>query len=419
MNLLAEVLREAARDVLAAPVGDLRDAARRAVVDTIAGAEGLDTDQVERLLDAAICREQRVPLPAGWRSMAEALLDPDSTADAQVVARGLAWAGRVTLLAAREGLGKSTLVGAAAACVTAGRDFLGAPTIQGHVVVLDLEEADADLLRRLVVHRADAERVTYTCSTADPLADLEAVCRTVQPVLVVVDSLATLAGAEGITEAGSSAQWTPLLVRLAAIARETGAAVVIVHHARKDGADYRDSTAIGASVDVVALLRPPGEGDASTVRHLNYRKSRVPIEDLCVEFVGDGFNLATETTMQDRVVAFVAANDGSSLRALRGGVAGRNQDIDGALAALLAMGRITDSGSNGARCLHVPPGHTPGTVREKPMGHAQGTVRARSEHGAGHAPVPTPSLRGRGTVRGEPARTPVEDEDEEAWRARL
>src|SRR5207247_10556539 len=58
------------------------------------------------------------------RSLAEILTDPDARKPPPPVVPGLAWAGRITLVSAREGVGKSTLFAAAAAAITTGGEFL-------------------------------------------------------------------------------------------------------------------------------------------------------------------------------------------------------------------------------------------------------------------------------------------------------
>src|SRR6266851_2237255 len=68
------------------------------------------------------------------RSLAQLLLDPEATKPPPVVVPGLAWKGRLTLVAAREGTGKSTLLSAVAAAVTTGGEFLGERCAKGMVL---------------------------------------------------------------------------------------------------------------------------------------------------------------------------------------------------------------------------------------------------------------------------------------------
>jgi hypothetical protein len=306
----------------------------------------------------------------------------------------------VFLLSSREGDGKSTLAGSAAAKVSSGAEWLGAPTVRGLVLFLSLEEHQRETLRCLTVHGADLRHVILAGPTDQPLATLEKAAAQLSPVLVIVDSLAALAAAEGIKEAGSSAQWSPLMMRLVTIARKTGAAVLILAHSKKGREDYRDSTAIGAAVDVVALLQPPQKGEGSTVRHIEYRKRRLPLEDLTIEFRGDGFELVGgEATTADRIRAFVAEHPGCSTRMIRNGLPGRSAEKDAALAALLASGAVVDRGVGKNRALHVGTvgarlGHTPGHGGVPDAKTQRGTGRARSGHGVGHTPAPAPPVGG-------------------------
>jgi len=82
------------------------------------------------------------------RTVAEIIKNGMPVPPASVV-EGLAWAERITLMAAREGLGKSTLFGEAAAAVSAGRPFLDKfPTVQGSVLWILSEEAEGEMILR-------------------------------------------------------------------------------------------------------------------------------------------------------------------------------------------------------------------------------------------------------------------------------
>ena len=293
------------------------------------------------------------------------------------------------MLASREGVGKSTLVGAAAAAVSSGAPWLGAPTLRGSVLVLDLEEHPSDLLRRLALFDADPDAVTVAFNPERPLRELADAAAAIRPAMVVVDSLAALAAASGLTEAGSSAQWTPLLSALLAIARSTGAAVVAIHHAVKGGDDYRDSTAIGATADIVGMLSRPSA--SSPVRTLRYPKHRFHVDELTLHFNGRDYT-AGDGSLAARVELFVAANPGSSKRGIRQGITGRDADKDAALAALVAAGRVELQGQR----YHLSQRATlPATLGPHPTLTAQtiaGQSGPRSGHAFGHATVAHPYM---------------------------
>lgn len=66
--------------------------------------------------------------PKVW-ALAELLNDPELLRPPPAIIANVAYAGRLTLFAAREKAGKSTFIGAAAAAVSRGGPFLGVPTV--------------------------------------------------------------------------------------------------------------------------------------------------------------------------------------------------------------------------------------------------------------------------------------------------
>lgn len=337
--------------------------------------------------------------PEPWRLLEDVLANSDPATPVPVVARGLAWRGRVTLLSSREGVGKSTLVGAAAAAVTRGETWLDEATIAGPVVILDLEEHLDDLARRLALLNADATQTTVGTTLPPPeeehetaVSALSKVVKRMRPVLVVVDSLAALGARTGsVSEAGSSAQWTPLLSELTAIARDHDCAVLLIHHSKKAGDEYRDSTAIGAAVDVVALLK--GEDDQpDNFRRLTYPKSRFPVDPLALLYEGDHYRvLLGNLSVAERVLSHIQSDPGCSLRTLRAKVKGKAEDIDAAVAKLIAERRVEKRGGNRRGeaaefyALDLRPGsgpaeagHTPGHTPVSPADKA-GTHSGRTQ----------------------------------------
>ncbi|MEZ4414633.1 MAG: AAA family ATPase [Gemmatimonadota bacterium] len=282
-------------------------------------------------------------------SLAEILEDPDVLSAPTPVVPNLAWEGRVTLLAAREKDGKSTLAGAAAAAKSGGHRFLGSPLAPGVVLYLGLEEHVGDFARRMVQFGADPKRVHLRQLVTSPLADLRASVRAVAPALVVLDTLAAFTESLDL-DSGSAAAWTPIMTGIARVARESGAAVVLVHHGRKGGDGYRDSTAIGAGVDAILTLTtdqqlPPSHRVLTSKGRMDLRP-RLTIELVEGE---DGepsyFRLAeSELSLDARIVAFLEHNPESSQNAVREGVRAKNTEVGAAIRRLMAEGVVTDSG---------------------------------------------------------------------------
>jgi 5S rRNA maturation endonuclease (ribonuclease M5) len=356
----AEMLRDATVTVVADRDEPGRKHARK-VVQSLTGvassvrlvepAAGKDTrDHVEAGNSLDQLREvepTRDPLqddgPPLVRSLAEILKDPTVRQPPQPVAAHLAWAGRVTLLAAREKAGKSTLATAAAAAVSAGRAFLGEATQAGPVLWLGLEEHENDVANRLDNFEADAERIFLLLRLGETWDDLQAAIVQVEPVLLVIDTLAAFAQGD-IDDASSAASWTRVMSHITRMARDTNVAILILHHARKSDDKYRDSTAIGANVDVIIEMKPDGD---SPVRKLA-SKGRWLRNEISLELHDGEFQLlAGQETLEARVLDYVRDHPRCSKGAIRSGVRGKAPKIDAVLASLVNRGRLVNEGGEG------------------------------------------------------------------------
>ena len=100
------------------------------------------------------------------RTLAAILADPKALQPPRAVVERFAWSGRVTLLAAREKAGKSTLISALASAASTGRRFLGDETIQGRVLIIGLEEHLNDL-RDLLPHEDEIRSVEGPFNRSD------------------------------------------------------------------------------------------------------------------------------------------------------------------------------------------------------------------------------------------------------------
>ncbi|MFN2421473.1 MAG: AAA family ATPase, partial [Gemmatimonadota bacterium] len=267
--------------------------------EPVALRRSLTPEQVAQLLDPQILQEtetletqyrsaaSRQPgeAPIPIKTLAEILADPLALEPPRAVVPGIAWSERTTFLAAREKTGKSTFVMAIAAAVSSGSPFLSRPTEAGTALVVTLDEHLGDTARRIVRFGADPERVLLTDRLAgqDPLENLTAIVRQYRPKLLVIDSLANLAALAGIDDASSSAKMTPLMTRLVSIARDAGPAMILIGHGRKSDGGYRDSSAIGASVDAIIEMH---EGADASERELR-AKARWPVENLTIRLCGN------------------------------------------------------------------------------------------------------------------------------------
>lgn len=174
----------------------------------------------------------------------------------------LAWSSRSTLLAAREKSGKSTLTGFMAACVSRGRHFLEEPCEKGPVLIIGLEEYLGDTARRLREFDADPKHVhlvdSFTRPPGERLEEIVGHIETVKPVLAILDSLMAYSSG-AINDANNATQMQGVVDGLTQVCHRTAVALVVIHHAKKADGKYRDSSAIGGAVDIIAEVFCPDE----------------------------------------------------------------------------------------------------------------------------------------------------------------
>ena len=279
------------------------------------------------------------------RTLAEVLADPSVDNKLDPVLPGFAWAGRVTLLAAREKIGKSTLVSAGASAISRGGEFLGEPCSTGDILWLALEEHPSDYSGRFLQFCADPSRVFLIDHEIGAIHHLDLLARRAKPRLIVVDTLAALVN--GIVEDASSATaWTVVMSQLSHIARATNAGILLLHNSRKSDGQYRDSTAIGAGVDAILEMREDGEGNRRKISG----KARFPYETVHVELRdGQYHRLGARPTIESQIRTFVRQNPGTTLRQMRSEVRGRGETIDLELAELVTRGVVVDRGNSTGR----------------------------------------------------------------------
>jgi len=214
----------------------------------------------------------------------------------------LAWGGRVTLLAAREKDGKSTLVGGAVAALTRGAPWLGEPCDPVGPVLWLHEEAPDDVIGRLQQFGADLARVhLLQLPQADAARALTANVTRLRPRVIIVDSLVRFAAGR-VTDPTRATQWEPIMSEFLGLAQKSGAAIVVLHHAGKKDGEYRDSTEIGAGVDM--LIQMPG-GLKGNRQRLEGKGRIVGVAPytITVELVGTAHQLVAATSRARAITA--------------------------------------------------------------------------------------------------------------------
>lgn len=311
-------------------------------------------DDVAREREELLARAERVAESAVVRTLAEILEDPDALKPPKAVVPRVAWENRVTLLAGREKLGKSTLASAVAASYSRGAFLFGQRCEQGSVLIFNLEEFVGDVAQRLVRFGADPENVLMVDRLIDPLREFEELVRGLKPGLVIVDTLTAFADLtpEGAPDAGNASEWTSIMMALARPCRDSGAALLVLHHARKSDGKYRDSTAIGAGVDMILEMHEGKDADTRKVE----AKGRFPVDNYSFMLVGDALQLTDgELAIEARVLTYIINNPGEGTRKVRDGVGARASEVDEAVRVLLGSDSIHDHGTGSRHEYYSPP----------------------------------------------------------------
>lgn len=181
--------------------------------------------------------------------------------------------GSVSTLTAYMKVGKSTLVYAFIAALVRGEPFCGFPTTKTPVLILAVEEHKREVVNRLLRFGAKTTDpiMVHTgplAPSAETYAGLDKVIKDNHIGLVVVDTLSRF---WAIADENDNAMALRALAPLQDMARETGAAVLLIHHNGKmeagGGRDIRGASALFGAVDQALILKHHGE-HRSTFRRL-------------------------------------------------------------------------------------------------------------------------------------------------------
>jgi AAA domain/NrS-1 polymerase HBD domain/IclR helix-turn-helix domain len=166
--------------------------------------------------------------------------------------------GKLTLVGGREKGGKSLVQLVLAACMASGGGEVAGITVQaGRVLLVDAENGERETHRRLravgldLVHAS--ELVCVEARGFDLRSDLGQITSLIdryEPALLLLDSFRALWRGDERDEAAVAAALDPLRD----LAHDRDLAIGLTHHAQKAGDEYRGSSAIGASVEWVAML---------------------------------------------------------------------------------------------------------------------------------------------------------------------
>ena len=182
----------------------------------------------------------------------------------------------LTALYAPGGDGKSLFSMALAAAIANGGELAGIECEQGTAIYLDAENGEHEIHRRVHtlalpasgVRVADASRLDLRRD----IAEVEAVLGDAAPDLLVLDSFRSMTPGMDENDTGQTARALDPLRRLA---HESGAAILLIHHANKAGRDYRGASSIRDGVDVLWHLGRQDDDPDPQRRFLHNVKMRV------------------------------------------------------------------------------------------------------------------------------------------------
>lgn len=251
-------------------------------------------------------------------------------------------------------VGKTTLCMDLALQVARGRPFLGWRTTPGVVWYLALQEGRAIVKSRLRALGATSSDpiqwfIGQTPTTVVP--QMETRAREERPVLIIVDMLANILRVKDFNDyAAVTSGFDPLLQ----LSRETGAALLLLHHGSahqyRDGLDaVLGSTALSGCVDNVFILKRDG-----AVRSLStIQRSGEDLESTVLEFdkasgrstLGQSKAVYDQSEMQRQMLAVMQASPTPVPESLiQANLAGRKQDMVKVLRYLVGTKQVARSG---------------------------------------------------------------------------
>lgn len=188
------------------------------------------------------------------------LLEEDDNDELEYVIEGLLPLGGTAILAGRPKGGKSTLALNLALAVARGEPFMGRATRPGSTLYVALEGARGGWKRELSRMGASADDDFSICidrAPDDAVAWLRNEVELRKPRLVVIDTMQRLLRVKDGNDYAMGSNATDAVIELA---RQTGAALLLLHHSGKRhyeeiADEVLGSTAWAAAVDTVLVLR--------------------------------------------------------------------------------------------------------------------------------------------------------------------
>lgn len=280
------------------------------------------------------------------------------------------WPGRITTLAGREKSGKSSLSAYITAAFTTGGDVLNRTVSDpGSVlwVTTPSEAAQIDPALDLQFFGGDPGRLYVLPEVRwrdDPIGEIHRAVETVNPDMVVVDSLSSIVTSLDL-DLGSDSDWISVYQDLHSVAKGFGVGVLLVHHARRSDDRYRGSGGIGQSTDVLLELMEREEdqprvrriypkGRARRLESLELEPYKIQLTPDMDDYVYLGPISGSGDGPDQEILNYVRANDGCSTSDVQKQVGIRDTEVTKKLESYEKMGVLSsvDHGPGKATTWH-------------------------------------------------------------------
>jgi hypothetical protein len=162
-----------------------------------------------------------------------------------------------------------------------------------------------------------------------------------------------------VTDANSASQMQPIVQPITDLAHTTGAAIILAHHAKKSGGGYSNSYIIGGGVDIIAEIDTPDEVNDPTLRlakvvgrgGVGRHTYGFRYDERGKTYLADG---GASASLDSRILNYVKAHPGCSLKALRSAVGGATADVDAMVKRMVASNEIENARGGSSNSFRVP-----------------------------------------------------------------
>ena len=257
--------------------------------------------------------------------------------------------GTVTLVSAREKMGKTSLVAQMVAALSTGGLFLGSQLPRVKVLWYAMDEPLPATLVRFGRLNAD-DGLLVTRERPESVIDFRRALMVHRPDVVVWDSLGDLW--EGKVDSNSHDQTRAYLKPFIREAREINAAIMAIYHSNAAGTKYAGAVAIGAVVDAPLMLKPrgivigeDGENLPDDGRRLLEGRTRYGIVRVPLSFSNGIYQRGEDAPPLARRALQVLADDPQSQNSLTGILGSRKATVSDIVRDHISCSRVIRKGN--------------------------------------------------------------------------